>query len=454
MANNVKPAGSYKLKSFTIHPFVADTNASASVNIKMLIHTWEIIESIMSGATRGSAKVYDATGVIYDFPLRGQERITIEYEDWRGETLTENYVLYAITDAKPFSMGGDSGIEYKINFVSVGKFVSDKYDVRRCVAQGTGETRTYIPVSEQAEVLFTDYFYDNGTGTEKPIYVTPSDGPQKIVIPSMRPEDAMHLLSRKAWSADFASQNYRFFETREKYYFANIEDLIKDQANKLKQSLREDGVAGETRYVYSTRPVDNMPDSELMKMESIIAYEYPSLNNSHENMLSGAFYRKTNELNLSQRMEIVNEYIHIDEYADYLYPDNGEVMAFMNSNEFIETQLNKFHYDYVVKDYPAPDESPTSRQRPTTYYPDIYNNKGAMNYHFNASKVYIKIFGNNRLFPGMTMEVVFPNQIPAANRGQDTERSGRYLIESIKNTFHEFTYYQDITLIKGAILEA
>jgi len=443
MSEGYKSAGVYNLVSFKVSNLVGDGNP---VDISTLIHTWEIKESIRSGAVRGSAKVYDSTGFLQGFPLRGQELIEVTYKDFRDVELTEKFVLYSISNAKPFGESGDHGIEYTIAFVSVGKYVSDKYEIRRCIAEGTGSSRTYKPVSEQSEILFRDYFKENGRGTEKDMYVTPTDGPQKLIIPALRPEDAMHFLTRKAWSSEMKSQEYRFFENREKYYFTCIEDLI---------AFGQDGQM--PLYFYNTGPVDTSPEAELMKMQNILAYSFDNYTNSHDAMMNGAYYRQTNELHLSERTEIVNDYEHLQKYTDYVYPDaSGDTpevtgdIGFMHTNEFVENYLNKNYRSYVFRDYPGPDDPPTARQRPSTYYPDIYNNKGAQTYHYGSTRLNVRIFGNNTIFAGKIINIQLP--IQATENAIDNSRSGSYLVESVTNLFYEQTYWQDLTLIKGGIL--
>ena len=435
MSEGLKSAGVYNLVSFTVSNL--SDNASP-VDISTLIHTWEIRESIKSGSVRGSAKVYDATGFLQGFPLRGQELIEVVYKDYRDVELTEKFVLYAISNVKPFG-SGDNGIEYTISFVSVGKFVSEKYEIRRCIAEGFGSGRIYKPVSEQAEILFRDYFKGDELGTDKDLYITDTDGPQKLIIPALRPEDAMHFLTRKAWSAELKSQEYRFFETREQYYFTCIEDLIFENSNK-----------PALFYYYNTGPADTGPEAELEKMQNILSYSFDNYSNSHDAMLNGAYYRQTNELNILERTEVVNDYEHLERYADNLYPDVGGEIGFMHTNEFVEEHLNRNHRTYVFRDYPGADDSPTVRQRPATYYPDIYNNKGAQTYHYGSTRMNIRIFGNNNVFPGRTMKVELP--IQSTDNQLDNSRSGMYLVESVNNLFYEQSYYQDLTLIKGGIL--
>jgi hypothetical protein len=194
-----------------------------SLELKPIIHTWNLSESMIKGAIRGTAKIFDATGIFYTFPLRGQERLSIKYKDFFDNEREEDLFIYSITDINPVGQNDDSILEYTIHFCSFGKFWSDRYDIKRCIAEGTEGTRRYIPVSEQVQVIYDDYYNTNDEGTKKPITIHDTDGEQSIVIPGFKPEEAMAMMTRRSYSAIYPSNMYRFFENRDGYYFVNIE---------------------------------------------------------------------------------------------------------------------------------------------------------------------------------------------------------------------------------------
>ena len=148
----VKPAGTYELVKFLLTPMEPGGSGSESKDIKLLVHTWSIKEAISSGHISGSAKVYDSVGVFYTMPMRGQERLTIEYKDYNGEVRQEDMFVYSVTDLRSPKSSDDAVLEYTIHFASFGKFWSERFSVQRCIANGTKANRRYIPVSEQVQV--------------------------------------------------------------------------------------------------------------------------------------------------------------------------------------------------------------------------------------------------------------------------------------------------------------
>lgn len=444
-----RPAGSYNLVSFKVYTFEADGTLSDEVEISNLIYGWTLSESIGAGHISGLARVLDANGVFYNKPLRGQEFATVTYADFRGIERTERLFIYSVTDVEPASDNSDDSLSYNLQFVSWGKFWSDRYSVSRCIAQGTGKGRKYIPISEQVQVLFDDYYKKENEasgsqiGSAKDIDISFSDGKGKIVIPNMAPEGAMHLMSRKAYSAEYPSNYFRFFETREKYYFINMEELVSTRDTK-------------ARFTYASNPVGISGDAEVRKMNEVISLSYGTVVDTFQAMSNGAYYRKVNELDLNNRTVRAHEYKHHEEYENFAYPDSKDnpkaKHELTHSESFVNAHMNNWHDIWVTKDYPDAGFHDADGLRPKTYYGDIYNTKVSNVLHYGESRTSITVYGSNELFAGDIIHLTLP-QFRVGTFEKDTKRSGRYIVESVTNVFKENIYTQELTLVKGPLLK-
>ena len=434
--HRIAPAGTYELISFKIIDLFDE---SRFIELNKIVASWDLIESIKSGSLKGSAKIFDSKGMFYNFPLRGQEIVEITYSDFKYEEKTHKFMVYSITDVKSAKMETDNNLEFVLNFVSFGKWWSERFSVTRCFAEGTEGNRTYLPIHEQVKTLFDEYYYDEGRGTLKEIEIHETEGEQKIIIPNMTPEEAMHLFSRKAYTAnEFYSQNYRFFENRDKYWFANIEEMMFfGEADQL--------------FIYSSSPKDDSPEGELKKMQNILNLNFLETTNTLDIIRNGGYNRRVREVDIMNRQILDNEYEHLEEWKQFEYPDLGAKKKLPHSDEMIREHFNKFHDTYVIKDYPSPDEPNASGLRPKTYYSDIYAHKGATLFHYNQSKIEIQIYGTNEVVAGDVIQLELPQ---FKVKGEiDVERSGFYLVESIVNDFYENTYTQVLTLSKGVQLD-
>jgi hypothetical protein len=446
------PSGYYDLLEFTLSPVATDAEIGEgeaglpensiknnSIDIKMIVHSWNIKESTTSGHVSGSAKVYDSEGVYYNYPIRGQEKLKISYKDFFGVERTEYLFVYSVTDIQTPKPSDDSVLSYTLHFVSWGKFWSDRFKVARCIAEGTGANRQYITVDQQVETLFLDYYVDNDLGTEKSIRLHNTDGDQKIVIPNLRPEAAMHLMSRKSYSSNFPSSYFRFFERRDEYRFTNMDETIA-------------GTEPKTKFTYVSGPANTTPSAEVEKMSGIISLDFHSPVDTIDAIKRGAYYRRLSEVDITNRKVNTYDFKHHEEYTEFEYPNGSDQRVLQHTNEFINTHLNDWQETYVVKDYPDSDMNNTYGVRPKTYYGEVYNNKTAHAYDFRTTRMTIKVYGSNELFAGDLIDIELPYF--SVNGNIDEERSGTYIIESIENIFYEYSYIQQMVVSKGPLNKA
>lgn len=438
MANyRIAPAGTYELISFKIIDLY---DKSRFLELNKIVASWDLVESIKSGSLKGSAKIFDGKGMFYNFPLRGQEILEIKYSDFKYEEKTHKFMIYSITDVKPGKKESDNLLEFVINFVSFGKWWSERSKITRCFAEGTEGNRTYLPISDQVETLFDEYYKDEGRGTDKEIIIHETEGEQKIIVPNMTPEEAMHLFSRKAFSANsFLSQNFRFFENRDRYCFVNLEEYMAFDARK------------DQLFIYASAPKDDSPQGELLKMQNIINLNFGETMNTLDIIRNGGYNHRVREVDIMNRQILDNDYEHLDEWETFEYPDLGSKQKLPHSDDMIKDHFNKFKETYVIKDYPAPDESNAPGLRPKTYYSDIYAHKAAYNFHLNQSQIEIQIYGTNEVVAGDIVQLEIPQ---FKVKGEiDVERSGFYLVETVVNDFLENIFTQTLTLSKGTHLD-
>ena len=430
-------AGKYELKEFVINSLTPDRQ-TAPRDLKNQVHSWTLIESIKRGNIYGSATIYDATGIFYDFPLKGQELLDIVYTDTKGVERREELFIYSISDVSPANDTDDNMLQYRIDFVSWGKFYSDRFNIRRSFSNGDG---SHYEIHKQVQQLFDDYYKGrDGKGTRKTIEITDTVGEQKVVIPNLKPEDAMHMFSRRAYSEDYKSQSYRFFENRNGYYFVNMEDHIAFFSNK------------DQYFFYTSTPADNSPDGELLKLQRVVAMNFGTTVDTMRDMNAGKYTRKHYELDILNRTHKAYEFDwiganimdseYIDYYRDaYLDFPNFEVG---HSDDMMLSHMNKWHRTYTIKDYPDQDAPNAPALRPKPYYGDIHTHKATNFLLFEEYKISLTIYGTNELVAG---DIIYL-EIPEFKTKQkvDEERSGYWLVETINNEFYENTYMQKLVV--------
>ena len=448
--SELKQAGHYALKSFKIVP----QTGNPVVDIKMLIHKFNIVESMSSGNVRGSAVVYDANDLITKMPIRAEEYIEISYTDYFDQEITETYFLYSITDVGYAKEDSPDMIKYTLNFVSLGKLFSENFRVAKTYRQ----TPTSSTISDYVKELFDEYFVKPVAAAGKPtkqIEVTPTVGQQSYVIPRMTPEQAMHFFSRKAYTSDQAnkSQSFRFFETREKYYFATNEYMEKvvatggigDAAMDSSIAMRI-GKRGKTIPIFTRNyATDRTADAQNAAMSRILALDFGIKTDTIGDINSGAYYRNAYEV------DMINGTLNKIEYNHFEF-NSGE-LKFPHKQTFVEQYINKPKERFIVKDYASAGAPTGSHVPPDRNYSALHNVKTSYFYHYDKNKVSATIYGRNTIFAGsvITLELSKHSADATDQFQRDEERSGDYIVESVENLFSENIYTQKLVLSRSGI---
>jgi hypothetical protein len=430
-----RKAGEYVLNFFKIYKL---DEPEDFINISALVHYFELVESMDNGHIHGHAKVYDSTGLLDEFLgedngwLKGEEEVEITYTDFFKEKIKQKFFVYAITDVKIAKDQDDTIYEYKLHFVSKNKFFSNRTDVRKSFRDGL--------ISEYVQSIFDEYFTDSD---KNEIKIEPTDGNQNLVVPNYTPEDTIHFFSRKAVSPDYNGQNFRFFESKDRYYFGTQGYIIDEHYFKLAENSEEPPIF--TRQNIS----DQSPAGQRRMMSTLISIEYPNYVNTMEDLNEGAYYSNTTELDILNRTELFNEYRYLDEYQTNVHPDNQ--LRSKHSKAFVDEHLSDPKNNLVIKDYSDVGQKGDSEYlRPHTFYPKLYNNKNVSHYHHHNESVEIKIYGRTKITVGDIIQLKLKEVIQTTeDRNPDNKRSGFYLVESVRSVFFEDQFHQVLTISKS-----
>jgi|GEM_PF-4605002 len=439
MSIPAKKAGQYSLDSFKLFKLNEPGNF---LDIKLNVYEWELNESMNSGHMWGSATIFDGSGIFYNFlgeGLKGEEEIEITYRDWYEE---EDQVLslfaYSITDVKIDNGANQTLLTYKIHFVSKDKFLTDRKLIRRSFSQDTIDTYVLN--------VYDDYYLaENEQAPE--IFIEETEGTQDLVVPNYSPEQAMHFFARKAYSGFNDSQTFRFFQNKEGYHFKTQEELI---WNILDNSE-------EIQLYITVQNADQTPEGQRILMQNIIDIQFPQHINTMNDMVEGTYYRSTTELDFLNRTETFTEYRYLDDYEQYISPESlpGGAGAHKSKHTkaFVDEHFTYLRDSLVIKDYPEKGSSINGPYlRPHTFYTDIYNKKrSVMNEHY-ANMVTMRVYGRNEVMAGKIVQIEILKALGSIpEREIDEERSGFYLVESVRNVFNENEFYQVLSMSKSGI---
>lgn len=447
-----RQAGHYGLKKFVLRRF---GESGSGLDLRLIVHTFNIVESMSNGAIRGSAVVYDSQDIIKNLPLRGEEYLEIQYEDYFGRTHTDHMFVYSISDVKYANEKSQAILRYVINFVSAGRFFSETFKVRKAYRQNALNSGI---ISGYVNEVYEEYFRNPLSGyvypiTPKQIEIESTTGQTHYVIPSLSPEQTMHFFARRAYNEYRNTQTFRFFEARDKYYFATNEymstvgvDIVGNSYGQVDPSLATAvGIEEASVPIFRMNYLpDISPDRQNSIMYELINIHYGTKVDTIEDINFGGYRRRAWEIDLLNGAVNSIDYNH---YADFQSND----LQLPHTQAFIDNRMTRFRETYIPKDYASLGAQDGLNLRPNQNYPEIYNRKGSYFYHHDRNKITAKIYGRNSIFAGSVISLELFEHSASGDLSKDNERSGYYLVESVNNIFFESVYTQELVLTRNGI---
>ena len=351
-------------------------------------------------------------------------------------------IIYSVDKITDTKNGSDVLIKYRINFVSLDKYITDAIDLQR----GFNNMRH----DEMVQLLFDDY-YGNGTPKKELLHNVQTEGKHTVIIPKYSPTKAMEFITRRAVTPNFDSdtQTVRFFETRKGFYFTTHDELNSGTTEGMPLEPNE------LEYQYASFGGDNGNEQQKRLMNEILEWEYPDHVNTIRDMTSGGYRRRVSQLDFINRSFLPDDYDHHDFLDKYTLPDGKGNTETVHDREFTEKYMPHREEILVLKDYFAIGEAGSNEQyfRNNTFYPEAYNKKMANFYHHNAHKTTIKVYGRQSLTVGCVISLNLPKMVyddlGKQQRKDDERRKGSYLVESVNNVFYEDMYYQVLEISKS-----
>jgi len=440
--SEVKPAGTYELKSVKIRSQYADI---PEIEILDQIAHWKFQESMSSSFMIGSAKVVDGVALLYNMPIRGEETIEFTYSDWYEEERTDTFFVYAVTDVVRTKDKGDNNLlQYTLHFVSVEKFMTDRVLIQEGFRGQIGDyaqkvfSEHYQPIQNKSLNMQTTY-----------------SGEHILAIPKLTPDQTMHFLARRAYSDEYLSQSVRFFENREGFYFGSNEYVM---------NFGFDSDVPPTRKFYYGMAIKKTPENQEAIMLNIIDFTMrgPEFINSQTDMNMNPYFARGLEADYLNRELIETPvYDYLSESRNFDTPAkfegdpnrSGYSVRPRHSEQFVRDMLGETPKEYLIyKDYADNDSPARESILPNKYFDEILKTKNAYFYHWNSEMATAKIYGRNNLFAGNLVSIEVPKtKILVPGDEIDTENSGYYMVEKVVNEFDRDVFFQTVVLCRGGI---
>ena len=442
--------GDYNLQAISILP-----DFKRAIDIKDMVQELNIYESIYKGALTGTVMLGDAANLIENLPIQGTERLdfklatpgtTGEAAVDASEETGHPFHIYKISNRKQLN---DGTMSYILHFCSR----SFLRNIRNRVSQAYSGS-----LHESVINIYTDKV---GFDCRKKLIYEPTRNSDTIVVPNMRPLDAINLIGSKCLSKNTGSPGYLFYETTKAHHFRSYGSLFSIGIDTPRKSV--------VRLRYSPKQVGTMnkDDSNLF---GVIDYSFKQNFDTASHQAMGTYANRVITHNIFDKSYDTFDYNYHDDFEDHNHMELGKTKYTVLPIP-VDTDLKDTPPGHKgVSEYP---ESRVSLQ-PTTQY--LHNEKtGSFGMDvgsdgdrvatrlsqtgqiINGSQLKLTMPGHSYLQVGDMVDFDLPSLEPKQKQGgttifnPDDYYSGRYLIVNMRHKVVKEQYNLVLECVKDSV---
>ena len=353
--NSIEFAGDYDLKNIFLHNHFGEV-----IDIKNLVQEMNIYESIYKNALTGSVVIIDAQNLIAKLEIQGTERISFKLStpgaiDDRSiinasESTGHPFHVYKITDRKQLAPGT---LLYTLHFGSR-EFMRN---LRTKVSQAY-DGRLDMSVLN----ILTD---ENYLDSKKEMTYEPCGNSDKVVVPNIRPFDAINMIASKSLPEKSSGVGYYFYETTKGFHFRSWDNMISVNGQHTRDTKQQ--------FYYMPLNITDKNIEDKINHDYKAVESYRFINNFHDvaaNTVGGTYGHRVISYNLFDKSFEQDDYNY---HYDFNFSKHTETAGRNRSEKYAIAESFVDEDDLTVSDYP---ESRVSLQSTTKF---LHNeDKGAV----------------------------------------------------------------------------
>lgn len=285
------------------------TAQNGTLDVTQSLMSASCYESIATPSYVIELEILDTDGAVSTLNLTGGESLSFSFQAPGGPTAQYDAVLDKIEIRNV--TGAQKGKEYILNFVGKETFVS----------KGSYVQKSYnTDLASVVRDLHTNFLQSASNLITEATY-----GIQKLIIPNLKPFDAIDMVRRRATSAQNQSSTFLYFQNREGHNFKTIEGMM--QGGAVKELHSYDAIG------------QNIFNNTL---NNIISYEVPNIVVANQRVDLGSMTQRVSTFDIRSR-----QYIHQDQTIQ----GQGGKMAnpgAWNNQDFISKFAQKFNFFSMI----------------------------------------------------------------------------------------------------------
>ena len=390
----------------------------ASIDIDNVFEEINIYEDIFSNVLNGDITIKDSANIINRMQMHGNEFLSISFKTPSLNKYEKTFRIYKITN---LSMRQTSNASYKLHFCSEEFFINQQYMISKSFKEKklsdvvTTIARNFLRISEKK--------LPANEIEESTLLTSIDDSP--LIIPNMRPLEAINWVSSFALSKFDLSPGFFFYETTNGFTFRSFSNLLSGQIK---------------RTIYYAPKNENPSESLASKHDKLDQFEVKQMFDMLEGINSGAYGSRIKKIDFLNR-KVENEKFVL----------NNNTFTTLNQNIPFNLAKNRFN---------DPVNGSSSYER---FFPKFQGDlvgrwllvRASRIALLTATKMHIDIPGDSMLSVGDIVKLNIPEndaKVDIQNIKLDSMLSGRYLITGLRHQLLGDKYFAHAQLCKDSVI--
>ena len=454
---HIEFAGDYALDSISIH-----THFGERIDIKKVVIELNIYESIYKNALTGSIVIGDSQNLVGKLELNGTERISFKLSTPGAESAASSSgVNRAIVDASvetghPFHV-------YKISDRQQINPGTTVYTLHFGSREFMRNMRTKVSQAYEGRLdttVLKIMMDKNYIDTKKEMSMEPTGNAHKIVIPNMRPYDAINMIAKRSLAQKSGAVGYYFYETTKGIYFRSWDNMVTVKGS-FDRPIKQE-------FYYMPMNIDDktIQDKINHDFKSVESYEF--INNFHDvaaNTVMGTYGHKVITHNLFDKSYKESSYNYANEFSNSKHTDLANEKS-VRERYAIAANSNIDEDDKKISQY---DESRVSLRSTTQFLHDGETGAGyGLDVQQDGPKLAESISQRSQVKHGTTLKLIVKGQSylevgdlikfnllkiePKNDLGEyDKQYSGKYVITKIRHQIVSEKYTMALECVKDSV---
>ncbi len=427
---NIKYPFEYKLRDLSLY----STLINKRVSLMDIMGEVSIFENMFTNVMTGNIVVQESANLISNFPIVGHEKLDIVLFDPQQEDV-EIKKTFRVYNLSNINAPRQDIRTYIINFVSEELLTSMKTSISRSFSNRT--------ISNMVQGIFS-----SDLDSEKKLSSDNTKNNHNIVIPNLKPLDAINWLSKRAIGEANEGANFMFFETREGFNFKSIESLVEKPSQET--------------YNRKMSSTDVEPQRNVVRDDTQQTIETMLVTNTFDllkNIPIGMYASRVVVHDMIQRKTETLDFDYSKSFSDHSHIENSPRKDRWGLQEV--QGVNPFDNNMLIgekaDDY---NTSPLSKQyhivrfdKENNYTEKVIQKRVSQMQQLQNIKYTITLPGDVKRNVGDIVTIDM-DSIQAGEQVEDKLHSGNYLVTSLRHSIKDDRHSMHMEVVKDSYFSA